>query len=436
MVQQHGRSIVVSFAGMAAALWACASVAQPPSQTPDTREPKEKLPEPYERTIPVDLGDTPAPLRVSDVDITYGGFIKLDVLYSLFSDGDVPSLSGGRDYFLASTIPVAASPSAEDSHAFLDFHVKDTRFSFKLESHVAGHKLDGLLELDFRSPPGGANEVVTNGFNPRLRRAVVNYDAWTFGQDWTTFRNLDATPDHIDDLAGPSEGTVLVRQPLVRYAWSGFHFALENNEANLQPFGGGAMFVTGDAQLPDLVVRYDLKTGFGAYSVAALVRQLEADGAATGSAAPNHVADGSATAWGVSLSGKAPSFAKDDVRFTVTAGDGVGRYVAVAAIADAVVTSTQELETIPLLSAHVSYRHPWTDRWRSNLSIGVLEADNDATLTGTGATRSVESAHLNVIYTPVDKLLFGLEYMHAIRELETGEDGTLDRLQFSTKYAF
>src|SRR6185503_5785895 len=95
-----------------------------------------------------------------------------------------------------------------------------------------------------------------------------------------------------------------------------------------------------------------------------------------------------------------------------------------------------ELETIPVLSGHVSYRHPWTERWRSNLSIGYLSADNDAALTGTAVTRTVESAHLNIIYTPVDKLLFGLEYMHAIRELESGEDGTLDRLQFSAKFTF
>jgi hypothetical protein len=395
-------------------------------------------PKPYDKTIPVP-DDAPAePIKIGSVSVTYSGFLKLDVLYSSFSDGDVASLSPGRDYMLAQTIPVAASSAAEDSHSFIDFHAKDTRFAFKVDADIGSQTLGGLLELDFRTPPNGASEVVTNGFNPRMRRAFITWNDWTFGQDWTTFRNLEATPDHIDDIAGPSEGTVLVRQPVIRWTLGDFQVSLENSESNLLPYNGSpsATFVTGDSKVPDLVVRYDLKTGFGNYSLAALGRQIEADRAGTGGAAPNNVADGSATGWGVSLSGKAPSFWNDDVRFTINYGDGVGRYVGVAVIPDAVVDADQGLETIPLLAGHVTYRHPWSARWRSNLSIGYLAADNDETLTGTGATSTVQSAHLNLIYTPVEKLLFGVELTHAMREIESGEDGTLDRLQFSAKYAF
>jgi hypothetical protein len=422
MIPFRGSSVAISFTAVAV-LWSGAVGAQSARK-------------PYERSIPVRSEEGPEPIRVGDVTITYGGFLKLDVLYSSFSDGDVASLSAGRDYFLANTIPVAAA-GAEDSHAFLDYHVKDTRFFFKIDSDVGSHTLGGLLELDFRSPANGASEVVTNAWNPRLRRAFVSWNAWTLGQDWTTFRNLDSTPDHIDDLVGPSQGTVLVRQPLVRYRWAGFSFSLENNEANVLPFGGATpAFVTGDAQLPDLHARYDLKGGFGSYSLAAMVRPLEADGAATGGAAPNDVATGSATAWGLSVSGKAPSFGKDDIRFTLTVGDGVGRYVAAGTITDAVVDAGGGLETIPLVSSHVSYRHPWSARWRSNLSVGYLQADNDAALTGGAVTRTVQSVHLNLIYTPVDRLLFGVEAMHATREIENGNEGDLDRLQFSAKYTF
>ncbi|NNK33905.1 MAG: porin, partial [Xanthomonadales bacterium] len=45
-------------------------------------------------------------------------------------------------------------------------------------------------------------------------------------------------------------------------------------------------------------------------------------------------------------------------------------------------------------------------------------------------------AHVNLIYSPVPKMDFGFEFMYADREVESGADGDLTRLQFSAKYAF
>ena len=51
-------------------------------------------------------------------------------------------------------------------------------------------------------------------------------------------------------------------------------------------------------------------------------------------------------------------------------------------------------------------------------------------------TKNATSYHINAIYSPVPKLDFGLEFMYADREVESGNDGDLTRLQFSAKYAF
>lgn len=400
-------------------------------------------PEPY-RTIPVEPLEPEPQLKVGAVDVTYGGFIKLDALYSYFSDGDVASQDAGRDYFRPASIPVAGSALSEDAHSFLDFHAKDTRFFFKTKSQVVGHELASNLELDFRSVPGGASEVVTNAYNPRVRRAYLTYDAWLIGQEWTLLRSLDAHPDHLDDLRGPTEALVIVRQPTIRYTLGDFQVALENAETNVLPRTGTlngttpvtATFVTGDAETPDLTARYNLKTSFGSYMAAVVLRQLQADGAATGGDAPNSAVDGTAFAFGVNISGKLPAFGQDDVRFAVTGGDGVGRYVGLATIPDAVVDADNELEPIPAFAGYLSYRRVWAARWRSTATVAALVADNPTDLTGTGVTHAVESAHANLLYSPVDKLTFGLEAMHAVRELENGEDGALSRLQFSTKYEF
>lgn len=396
-------------------------------------------PQPYDATVPVKEEPDTLPIGIGAVKVSFGGFLKLDALFSIFSDGRVPSTNQGRDYFRPVAIPVAANSAAEDPHSYFDMHAKDSRFSFKADTEVSGHQLDGLLELDYRTLAGGASEVAINGFTPRLRRAVLNYDHWTFGQEWTTFRNAEVVPEHIDDEAGPAEAMNTVRQPLLRYTLGDLQIALENSATYLLPHVGGGStttFVTGDSQLPDLVTRYDLKTAFGNFGFSGVARELRADTATTGGTVPFNVADGSAFAYGVNVSGRVPSFAQGEARFSLNYGDGLGRYVGLRTVPDAVVDNKGALDTLKVAAGYVSYHQPWNAFWRSNLTVGALQISNDTALTGARATRSVNSGHVNLLYTPVDKLLFGLEYMHAIRKLENGQDGKLDRVQFSTKYSF
>jgi hypothetical protein len=399
-------------------------------------------PQPYERTIKVNVDDE-KPLPVREVDVIYGGFVKLDALFSVYSDGDVATPGGIRDFYAPSSIPVAASSTAENATSMFDMHAKETRFFFKIDANVSDAKLGGYLEADFISNPGAGTEVVTNAYNPALRRAYITYNNWLFGQDWTTFQSLASLPDSLDFVRWPSEGTVFERQPVVRYTLPAvlggeFQFALENAETFVRPRTGTgtATFVTGDSSLPDLVVRYNWKPSFGEIGVALLARELRADFAATGGAPPDDSASGKAVGMGLSIGGKLASFGKDDVRFMVTSGEGIGRYVALGAATDAVVDAGNELEPIAVTAAFVSYRRVWTERWRSNLAVAAFQADNDTALTGSGVTSSLSSGRINLIYAPVEKLSFGVEYTHGIRELENGEDGTLDRVQFSTMYAY
>ena len=414
-------------AGLAGALFSLAAQAVAPSLDP----------QPYDSTIAVQETSEP-PLRIEGVNVIYGGFIKLDALFSIFSDGRVASTDQGRDYFRPSSIPVTTS-AAEDPRSMFDMHAKDSRFFIKADATLEGHKLGGVLELDYRTLAGGASEVVTNGFTPRLRRAVLSYDNWAFGQDWTTFRNAEATPENIDDIGGPVEALNIVRQPLLRYTMGPLQVAFENSETFLAPNTGGgttATFVTGDSQLPDLVARYDLKTDFGNFGFSGVARALNADRVATGGIAPYDVADGSAFGWGLNVSGKVPTVAAAEVRFGLNYGDGLGRYVSLATVPDAVVDANGGLDTVGVAAAFASYHQPWNAKWRSNLTLGTLQVNNDITLSGGAATKSVDSGHVNLLYQPVDKLLFGAEVMHAIRKLENGDDGTLDRVQFSAKYSF
>ena len=77
------------------------------------------------------------------------------------------------------------------------------------------------------------------------------------------------------------------------------------------------------------------------------------------------------------------------------------------------------------------------DKWRSNVLLrdGRLRQRRELTPAGS-VNKSSESWTFNTWYTPLPKLDIGAEFRHAVRELENGDDGSLDRLQFTTKYSF
>ncbi len=83
-----------------------------------------------------------------------------------------------------------------------------------------------------------------------------------------------------------------------------------------------------------------------------------------------------------------------------------------------------------------SYRHLWSDTWRSNLTLGYLWIDNKLEYTGGKVNKDASSVHANLIYSPDPKLDFGIEFLYAERDLENGDDGNLKRVQFSAKYAY
>jgi len=369
------------------------------------------------------------PATAADVPpttVTWGGFVKLDALFSRFSEGEVAQ-STSRDFYVPGTIPVSAGGG--NSYSVLDLHAKETRLFIKTETDFGEEvgKVGSYVEFDFISGVVSGNEIVTNAYNPALRRAFITYGNWLMGQEWTTFLNLGSIPETLDFVAWPSEGTVFGRQPMLRYTSGSLAVALENRETTVLPNGGGAVAATGDGVVPDLTARFGFKAGTADLAVAVLARQLTIDN--------TPVPDDDQFGAGVSLSGKI-GVGQDDVRFMFTTGEGIGRYVALGTSADAVLDANGELEAIGVTAGYVAYRHPWSDKWRSTATVSTFQADNDTALTGTAVTKSVQSLSVNLLYSPTPKLTFGAELRRAERENEANADGSLDRVQFSSKYLF
>lgn len=71
---------------------------------------------------------------------------------------------------------------------------------------------------------------------------------------------------------------------------------------------------------------------------------------------------------------------------------------------------------------------------RSNINISGITADNDAAISGDEVNNLAWSISINLLYSPLKPLTFGVELMRAAHKLENSVAGKFDRFQFSAKY--
>jgi hypothetical protein len=357
-------------------------------------------------------------------EMTFGGYIKADVMFSDYGNGAPDSGSLSRQFYVPGTI----YGTTGNGKQVVDFQARESRFNFKTVTDVEGHKLTGFIELDFLTHTDG-NERVSNSYSPRIRHAFMSYDNWTVGQTWTTFQNPGALPENLD-FVGAAEGTPFVRQSLLRYTSGNWQFSIENPETTVTPLGGGGRITSGSGVVPDVVGRYNFSTANGsALSFAAIVRQIDLE-----QVVGTTVYDTSELGYGVSFAGVIP-VGKDDLKFTATYGEGLGRYMALNYANAGVLDANGGIQAIKSFGGFVSYRHWWSEQWRSSVTFSGFSADNDVALTGGSVNKEAYSGYVNLLFSPSKPVTFGVEYMYALNEREDGFDGDLNRILFSAKYA-
>ena len=368
------------------------------------------------------LAGTANAATIGNTDVSYGGYVKLDAMWSDYSASVPAGGSIGRDFYVPSTTPVGED---NDSDAVFDMHARQSRFSLGTATKLDnGKTINTKIEVDFLASAPGGNERVTNSYAPRIRQAFVTYDGWLFGQAWSNFQNVGALPETLD-FVGPAEGTVFARQSQVRYTTGNWSFSIENSESTVTV--DGARVATDDASMPDFTARYAHKADWGELVFTGLARQLTYK---------QNGIDADTSSFGISASGKV-NFGQNNLKFMLTQGSGLGRYVGLN-VAHGAVLDGDDLDAIDSTSGFIAYQQHWNSQWRSTFLYSFFSADNNTDLLAvTGdPTEMSQSYSANLLYSPVKKLTFGVEFKHAERELESGADGDMERLQFSAKYVF
>ena len=378
----------------------------------------------------VTAGATPGSFKLpgSNTSVTLGGYVKLDATYSNPSAG----VDSAADLFLQPNA-IAVGPAARDNERRqVKFGARESRLFARTSTPTSWGELTTYVEGDFYGADG--NESVSNSSGLRLRHAYGSLGPLLAGQTWTNFMYVPALPETLD-FGGPV-GQIFARQAQVRWTkpfgdadsstrgqWS---VALENPESVFAAPGAPG-FRADDDRFPDLTGQLVLDTAKGKVAVSGVLRQIRAD------ARSPAVVD---QAWGgaINVSGVMPLNGQDDLRFTVAAGNGIGRY-SDGFFADGVVGTDGRIRLPREWAWYAAYRHFWTEQLRSSVVLSSAQESNPAD-TPASTNRSTRSAHLNLIWSPVANTDLGLEYIHASRKTEDGLTGQLGRLQASARYRF
>jgi hypothetical protein len=355
---------------------------------------------------------------------SYGGFIKLEAVATDTDGGELPDGSNGRLLYVPSATPVGSADEGTDLDATAQF----SRFWFSADSAMPdGTPLKGYLEFDLFGSALGA-EATTNTYGVTLRHAYASWGPWLAGQTWSNFQDPASLVDTID-LIGATDGTVFVRQAQLRYTTGPWAFSLENPETTVGSFrGNGARISSDDNRLPDVTARWTRKGDWGHLSVAGLLRELRHE-TTTG-------IDDASAGYGLSITGRRVIGGADDLRFGLTAGRGISRYVGLGIGPDALLDARNGLEAVDMVAGFAGVRHVFNPKLRGNLYGSLASFDNDTATSGTGATEKVGSIAANLVYSPYPKLDIGIEGRLGRRWLESGAEGDLARLHFHVKYAF
>jgi len=353
--------------------------------------------------------------------IEIGGRVKVDVIVNSVSAGQRSSNRADLA-FIPGAIPVVSNGADGQTK----FSARNSRLWFKAITPSPLGDVAAYIEIDFFSSDAAANETVTNGYTPRLRHGYGEWREWLGGQTYSTLINLSAYPEINDD--GAPLGVLLVRQVMVRWTAerqnNDIMLALESPESTIRSVSGDRL-TPDDDRMPDLVARYTQRQAWGHWSLGGILREIRID---------QDGLDDTAVGGGLSASGLVRIGERDDVRFTLSGGNALGRYLSGAFFDDARIKASGDLDLSFSGGGYLAYRHWWARQWRSNVVLGGSWMEPD------GAFDSENewgySLHANLLWSPMLTTSLGIEWIHGERQLVSGRDGSLDRLQFTAIHKF
>jgi hypothetical protein len=317
------------------------------------------------------------------------------------------------------------------------FSVRQTRFGVKNWIPTDMGELKTTFEFEMFGTGADAGQTTI-----RLRHAYGELGKFGAGQYWSPFMDIDVFPNTLE-YWGPN-GMAFFRNVQIRYmpiqGDSRLTIALERPGASADQGVFGDRFdfsnVVPHFPLPDVSAEYRMGRPWGYVELAGIVRQMEWDDVVTDSLS------GDATGWGLSLSSNLKLGKANVVRLQLVHGEGIENYMNDAP-ADLGVQfdpadSLQPIDgkPLPMTGAVAFLDHTWNPKYSTSIGYSQIVIENSN-------GQSPDAFHLgqyalaNILYTPVPKVMMGLETGWILRE--NNSDGFSSEnwhVQVSFKYSF
>lgn len=369
-------------------------------------------------------GDLPGSFRRSgeETSVHIYGFARMDVVHNF---GGRNNASIGDYAAYQPTIALTGSADAErrgETYAF----VKTSRLGVETATPTKYGTLNTKVEGDFYNTTGSGLF--------RLRHAYGQIGSWLVGQTWSTFMDLDSTPETVD--FNGATGNTSLRQPMVRYTYvtpnfGNFIAALET-KAN-----GGA---TGDDSLSrtaDPVLRWEKAGDWGHVALRAV---------STENAVKSTSSNASKRGYGVGVGAHYMLTPETSLIGSTTYGKGMGRFFNESVGAQ--VDSTGNKVYLPTeLGIVVGVQQKFSDTLRGSVTYGQQRTYNGnyvayvnenglSSKAPLGINRFVQSGTIGVFWTPIPNVELGSEFMLSHRETLDGRSGVEPRINLAATYAF
>lgn len=386
-------------------------------------------------------------LPATNTSVKISGYAQANFIY----DVNGRPRSRGGDSANINTLPVEGDPDFEQ-RGESRFSARDSRLAVTTYTPTEYGLLRTVVEGDFNGPPNDkASRAVSNRTAFGLRHAYGQLGSFLAGQTYSNFMDFSVFPGKLDG-AGPVSRT-FIRQGQFRYIdqidkEQEFAIAVESPRGDFH----GADDDTLDDSLPDLTAHYRYETDRWHLQFSTVLRRLGIDDGLSDNLNTNAVAqsdDGdliqlgkpkgledNAFAWGLNQSG---SFllgdSRDRIAWYAILGDGIGRYIEGGLDQGASINALGKLDTQFGYGGYITFQHWWTETLQSNIDFGLGKYNLNPE-ESPSANENLYSSHTNLIWTPIEKFLFGFEYAWGHREVHDGREGDLDRFMFTSMFYF
>lgn len=353
-----------------------------------------------------------ATVQMGNTDVSVNGYAKLDVIYDL--DSPLGNSISHQNIRL---------DDEEGADGHFDAHAFESRLGITTSTPTDKGNLTTRIEGDFYGTGGSF----------RLRHGYGSWNGILAGQTWSNFSTFLAYTPSID-FTGLVGQTNIDRQTQLRYTRGGLSFSLEDPGT----LGGEPFENTPSTEVknsaPDFSVRYDGSVDRLSYSTALVLRMLDVHSDIT-------TQEETELGYGVALSASVPLSQSVTLRGAVVYGDGIGGYLWLNPAPPAYYDPVEnELNAISSLGGVLGLT-AGIGPGNFNISFGMARADWDgvnlnASVPETDRVEENRSFYVNYIWSPVDKIDYGVELSNHYRSLDNDDSGDATRLQAMVKYNF